>query len=190
MVLASRRPDSCATADEAGTRGRHRCPQAAGRKGPGRRRGRRAPTQGHGSNTLVRFVCHRHRDDDVGGHRIRHAAGEKLRSHGLAAGQLTVLFHTNLHKRKAPQHHASRRVSLHPMTADSLELLAAARRGVERDDAMAMATAMRGSCSTIWSPPSSGPSRCQVGPPRRAWLMKAMDAVNGRFGNFTLVPAA
>ena len=57
--------------------------------------------------------------------------GEKLRSHGLVAGQLTVFFHTNPHRRDLPQYHGSRRLSLHPMTADSLELIAAARRGVE-----------------------------------------------------------
>ncbi len=58
-------------------------------------------------------------------------AGEKLRSHGLVAGQLTIFFHTNKHKRERPQYGAQRRIRLHPMTADSLELLAAARRGGE-----------------------------------------------------------
>jgi len=55
-------------------------------------------------------------------------AGEKLRSHGLVAGHLTVFFHTNTHKRDRPQHHGTRRVALHPMTDDSLELLAAGVR--------------------------------------------------------------
>lgn len=52
--------------------------------------------------------------------------GEKLRSHGLVAGQLTVFFHTNKHRRDLPQRQASRRLALHPMTADSLELITAA----------------------------------------------------------------
>ena len=58
-------------------------------------------------------------------------AGEKLRSHGLVAGQLSVFFHTNPHKCEQAQYHGTRRVTLNPMTADSLELLAAARRGLE-----------------------------------------------------------
>ena len=118
-------------------------------------------------------------------------AGEKLRSHGLVAGQLTVFFYTNPHKRQAPQHRASRRVSLQPMTADSLELLSAARRGVEAgwrdghayskagimlDDLVAAALRPR----TLF----------EADPQRRERLMGAMDAVNGRFGKFTLVPAA
>ncbi|MES3057385.1 Y-family DNA polymerase [Sphingomonas faeni] len=56
-------------------------------------------------------------------------AGEKLRQHGLVAGQLTVFFHTNRFKTGAGQYQGARRMALHPMTADSLELLAAARRG-------------------------------------------------------------
>jgi DNA polymerase V len=118
-------------------------------------------------------------------------AGEKLRSHGLVAGQLTVFFHTNKHKRDKPQYAASRRVSLHPMTADSLELLAAARRGVEAawrdgyefskagimlDDLIAADLRPR----TLF----------EVNPERRERLMTALDEVNGRFGKFAAVPAA
>ena len=55
-------------------------------------------------------------------------AGEKLRSHGLVAARLTVFFHTNRFKPDAPQFGASRLVALHPMTNDSLELIAAGRR--------------------------------------------------------------
>ena len=58
-------------------------------------------------------------------------AGEKLRSHGLVAARLTVFFHTNRHKPDRPQYAGSRAVALHPMTSDSLELIAAARRGAE-----------------------------------------------------------
>ncbi len=59
-------------------------------------------------------------------------AGEKLRSHGLVAARLTTFFHTNRHKPDRPQYGASRMVTLHPMTNDSLELIAAARRGAEK----------------------------------------------------------
>ena len=118
-------------------------------------------------------------------------AGEKLRSHGLVAGQLTVFFHTNPHKRQAPQHRASRRVSLQPMTADSLELLAAARRGVEagwRDGhAYSKAGIMLDDLVAAEQRPRT---LFEADPQRRARLMEAMDAVNGRFGKLTLVPAA
>ena len=56
-------------------------------------------------------------------------AGEKLRNHGLVAAHLAVFFHTNRHKPERPQCGASRLVNLHPMTSDSFELIAAARRG-------------------------------------------------------------
>lgn len=116
-------------------------------------------------------------------------AGEKLRSHGLVAGQLTVFFHTNRHRRDSPQHHGSRRLALHPMTDDSLELLAAARRGVEaawRDGfAYTKAGVMLDDLVTTEQRPRilfEG----DVG--RRARLMTALDEVNGRFGRFTAVP--
>jgi len=50
---------------------------------------------------------------------------------GRWGGWLTVFFHTNRHKPDRPQYGASRMTSLHPMTNDSLELIAAARRGAE-----------------------------------------------------------
>nr|WP_277924239.1 Y-family DNA polymerase [Sphingomonas sp. CROZ-RG-20F-R02-07] len=118
-------------------------------------------------------------------------AGEKLRSHGLVAGQLTVFFHTNPHKRDRPQHHASRRVTLHPMSADSLELLAAARRGVEaawRDGfAYTKAGIMLDDLVAVELRPRT---LFECDAERRVRLMTALDEVNGRFGRFTAVPAA
>ncbi|MEJ8631433.1 hypothetical protein P0F65_19860 [Sphingomonas sp. I4] len=45
---------------------------------------------------------------------------------------MTAFFHTNKHKPDRPQYAGSRAVTLHPMTSDSLELIAAARRCAER----------------------------------------------------------
>ena len=59
-------------------------------------------------------------------------AGEKLREHGLVAARMMVFFHTNKHQPDRPQYAARRSLNLHPMTQDSLELIAAARRGVEQ----------------------------------------------------------
>jgi DNA polymerase V len=45
---------------------------------------------------------------------------------------LTAFFHTNKHKPDRPQHGGSRMVTLHAMTNDSFELIAAARLGAEK----------------------------------------------------------
>ena len=118
-------------------------------------------------------------------------AGEKLRSHGLVAARLTVLFHTNRHKPDRRQYAASRGVALHPMTSDSLELIAAARRGAESawrdgygytkagimfDDLIAAELRPR----TLFEGDTE----------RRTRLMGALDDINGRYGRFTAVPAA
>ncbi len=118
-------------------------------------------------------------------------AGEKLRSHGLVAGQITVFFHTNPHKRDRPQHHGSRRLSLHPMTDDSLELLAAARRGVEAAWRDGHAYTKAGIMLDDLVPADLRPRTLFEGDvERRGRLMTALDEVNGRFGRFTAVPGA
>ena len=58
-------------------------------------------------------------------------AAEKLRQHGLVAGTLTALFHTNRHKPDRPQPGASRTTKLFGMSNDTLDLVKAARRCVE-----------------------------------------------------------
>ena len=117
-------------------------------------------------------------------------AGEKLRSHGLVAGQLTVFFHTNRHKRDRPQHHGSRRLSLQPMTDDSLELLAAARRGVEAAWRDGFAYTQAGVMLDALVAAGQRPRTLFEGDvERRSRLMMAMDEVNSRFGRFTAVPA-
>jgi DNA polymerase V len=118
-------------------------------------------------------------------------AGEKLRSHGLVAGQLTVFFHTNPHKRDRPQHHGNRRMTLHPMTGDSLELLAAARRGVEAAWRDGFAYTKAGIMLDDLVAAELRPKTLFEGDvDRRTRLMTALDEVNGRFGRFTAVPAA
>jgi DNA polymerase V len=118
-------------------------------------------------------------------------AGEKLRSHGLVAGQIMVFFHTNPHKRDRPQHHGSRRMSLHPMTDDSLELLAAARRGVEAAWRDGHAYTKAGIMLDDLVPADLRPRTLFEGDvERRGRLMTALDEVNGRFGRFTAVPGA
>ena len=118
-------------------------------------------------------------------------ACEKLRRHGLVAARLTAFFHTNRHRPDRPQYSASRTIALHPMTSDTLELLAAARRaaesawrdghlynkaGVILDDLVAAELRPR----TLF----------ETDPERRERLMTAIDAVNDRFGRFTAVTGA
>ena len=55
-------------------------------------------------------------------------AAEKLRQHGLVAGTMTVFFHTNRHRPDRPQYAGSRTTRLAPMSSDTLDLVAAARR--------------------------------------------------------------
>ncbi len=118
-------------------------------------------------------------------------AGEKLRQHGLVAARLTAFFHTNRHKPERPQYAGSRTVTLHPMTNDSLELIAAARRGAERawrdgyaytkagimlDDLVAADMRPR----TLFEDDTG----------KRDRLMSALDEINGRYGKWTAVTAS
>lgn len=121
-------------------------------------------------------------------------AAEKLRQHGLVAGTLTVFFHTNRHRPDRPQYAGSRSTRLTPMTSDTLELVAAAKRcasvawpkigekayrftkaGVMLDDLLPTEDRPR----TLFDAPSRSPA-----------LMQALDQVNGRFGKKTLVLAS
>ncbi|MBK9005197.1 MAG: Y-family DNA polymerase [Sphingomonadales bacterium] len=119
-------------------------------------------------------------------------AGEKLRQHGLVAGRMTVFFHTNRHKPDRPQHSASRTVSLHPMTADSFELVGAVRRIVERawrdGFAYTKAGVMLEELVAACDRPRTLFEDIEAGE-RQQRLLGALDEINGRFGRFTAVPA-
>ncbi|MBD8701624.1 Y-family DNA polymerase [Sphingomonas sp. CFBP 13714] len=117
-------------------------------------------------------------------------AGEKLRMHGLVAGRLTAFFHTNRNRPDRPQYGGSRTVTLHPMSNDSFELIAAARRVAEKawrddyaytkagillDDLLAEAERPR----TLFEADMA----------KRDRLMGALDAINDKFGTWTAVTA-
>ncbi|MGH7020018.1 MAG: DUF4113 domain-containing protein, partial [Brevundimonas sp.] len=120
-------------------------------------------------------------------HAVR--AGEKLRRHQRAAPQLQVFYLTSRH-RDGPQRSVSSVETFPVATNDSLILSAAAGRlarrlwadgylyakaGVMLDGLIAPAHA----ALDLWSQPD----------PRREDLMRAMDAVNLRFGRHALAPA-
>jgi hypothetical protein len=54
-------------------------------------------------------------------------AAEKLRGHGLVAGQLRTFLHTDPHE-DGPRHHGARSIRLVPMSDDTRQLVAAAGR--------------------------------------------------------------
>lgn len=117
-------------------------------------------------------------------------AGEKLRQHGLVAARLTAFFHTNRHKPDRPQYRASRMVTLSPMTNDSLELIAAARRGAERVWRDGYAYTKAGILLDELVGEDLRPlTLFEEGGEKRARLMTALDDINGRFGKWTAVTA-
>jgi nucleotidyltransferase/DNA polymerase involved in DNA repair len=118
-------------------------------------------------------------------------AGEKLRSHGLVAGRLTAFFHTNRHKPDRPQYAGSRTMSLHPMTSDSLELIAAAKRGAERAWRDGYAYTKAGVMLDDLVAADLRPRTLfEEGTEKRDRLMNAIDEINGRFGKFAAVTAS
>lgn len=119
-------------------------------------------------------------------------AAEKLRQHGLVAGTLTVFFHTNRHRPDRPQYAGSRSTRLTPMSSDTVEMVAAAKRcalaawprigsyaftkaGVMLDDLLPIEDRPR----TLFEASSRPPA-----------LMSALDEINARFGKKTLVLAS
>jgi DNA polymerase V len=118
-------------------------------------------------------------------------AGEKLRSHGLVAARLTAFFHTNRHKPERPQHAGSRTVTLHPMTDDSLELIAAARRGAARAWRDGYAYTKAGIMLDDLVAADMRPKTLfEADGDKRARLMGALDEINGRYGKWTAVTAS
>lgn len=120
-------------------------------------------------------------------------AGEKLRQHGLVAGRLTTFFHTNRFKPERPQYSAGRAVTLHPMTSDSFELISAARRAVERCWRDGYGFTKAGVMLEQLDDAALRPRTLfedEDSRAKRERLMDAIDAVNGRYGKMTIVPAA
>lgn len=120
-------------------------------------------------------------------HAVR--AGEKLRRHNRAAPQLQVFFFTSRH-RDGPQRSVWGVQTFPVATSDSLALSAAAGRlarnlwadGYHYAKAGVMLDGLidpKDAALDLWSQPD----------PRREELMRAMDAVNLRFGRHALAPA-
>ncbi|MEG8044945.1 Y-family DNA polymerase [Sphingomonas aerolata] len=117
-------------------------------------------------------------------------AGEKLRMHGLVAGRLTAFFHTNRNRPDRPQYGGSRTVTLHPMSSDSFELIAAARRAAERAWRDGYAYTKAGILLDDLVPEAERPRTLfEADTAKRYRLMGALDAINAKFGTWTAVTA-
>lgn len=133
------------------------------------------------------------RFDTMMGALSQHAmrAGEKLRQHGLVAARITIFFHTNRHRVDLPQLSVSRSTSLHPMSDDSLELIAAARHCASQAWRDGFAFTKAGILLDDLLPASHRPRTLfEADTEKRSRLMAALDEVNGRFGKFTAVTAS
>ena len=119
-------------------------------------------------------------------------AGEKLRQHGLVAGRLTIFYQTSPHRPDLPQHSASASCGLSPMTSDGLELLARARmlaaRRWRRDGAHAYVKAGV-LLDDLVAEELRPRTLFEDGDDRRNRLMAAIDAINDRYGKWSIVPA-
>jgi DNA polymerase V len=117
-------------------------------------------------------------------------AGEKLRMHGLVAGRLTAFFHTNRNRPDRPQYGGSRTVALHPMSSDSFDLIAAARRAAEKAWRDGYAYTKAGILLDDLLPEAERPRTLfEADTAKRDRLMGALDAINGKFGSWTAVTA-
>lgn len=118
-------------------------------------------------------------------------AAEKLRQHGLVAGTLTVFFHTNRHRQDRPQYAGFRTTRLTPMSSDTFELVAAAKRCAivawPKATSQSYAFTKAGIMLDDLLPFEHRPRTLFDGPTRSPALMTALDTVNDRFGKKTMV---
>ena len=115
-------------------------------------------------------------------------AGARLRSHSLQACAMQVFLQTNPFKPSEPQHTPAASFAIEP-TADSLALIGSAVRAAQRlwrpgyrytKAGIILIDLQAGQAASLF------PTR---DPARSATLMRALDAVNARYGRDTLRPA-
>lgn len=121
-------------------------------------------------------------------------AAEKLRQHELVAGTLTVFFHTNRHRPDRPQYAGTRSTRLTPMSSDTFELVAAAKRCAiaawPKTCTQSYAFTKAGVMLDDLLPTDDQPRTLFDKPRKSPTLMAALDAVNARFGKKTMVLAS
>ena len=122
-------------------------------------------------------------------------AAEKLRQHGLVAGNLTVFFHTNRHRQDRPQYAGSKSTRLTPMSSDTFDLVGAAKRCAlaawPKIGAESYEFTKAGIMLDDLLPYEERPlTLFDVQREQSPTLMQALDEVNGRFGKKTMVLAS
>lgn len=121
-------------------------------------------------------------------------AGEKLRRQGLSARLLTVFVETSKYAGPPPPYSFSAQLTLPVATDDTLTLVQAAERGLERIWRPGRRYVKAGVVLDGLERAGAGPQATlfgDVGPtPERAGLMRALDALNGRYGAGTVKVAA
>lgn len=119
-------------------------------------------------------------------------AGEKLRRHGFETSHLAVFMHTSKFNHTDPAHSGSRTVHLPESSADTLELITAAKRGARAVFREGYGYVKAGIIMDDLIRAGSGARPLFEGRNREksTRLMAAIDSVNGKFGRGALVPAA
>jgi DNA polymerase V len=119
-------------------------------------------------------------------------AAEKLRGQGLAAGRITVFAHTNRFRPDEPQYEAVQQVALPVATSDTAKLIAAARRGLGAFYRPGYRYKKAGILLLELVPASSvqGGLFDAADTPASYARMRAVDALNRRFGRDTVTFAA
>ncbi len=118
-------------------------------------------------------------------------AGEKLRRHGLVATAMQVFVLTNRFSKSDPQYANQTTFDIEP-TADTFALIAGATRAADRLWRNGYRYAKAGVVLLDLASVSSQPADLMPtrDPVRSANAMRALDAINRRFGRGTLRPAA
>lgn len=119
-------------------------------------------------------------------------AAEKLRRHGLETTHLSVFMHTSPFRRTEPGHSSSKTVHLPEASADTLELVRAARSGARAVFREGMRYIKAGVMMDDLILAGSGPRPLFEASDRARSdrLRDALDAINGRFGRGALEPAS
>ena len=121
-------------------------------------------------------------------------AGEKLRRQGLSARLLTVFVEISKYAGPPPPYSFSSQLTLPVATDDTLTLGQAAQRGLERIWRPGRRYVKAGVVLDGLERAGAGPQATLFGDlgtsPERAGLMRALDALNGRYGTGTVKVAA
>ena len=119
-------------------------------------------------------------------------AGEKLRRNNLEAAHMAVFMHTSRFNERDPSHSAQTTVNLPEASADTMDLIRAAQRGVRKIFRDGFRYAKAGIIMDDLIPARSAARSLFDARDRdhSDRLMSALDAVNARFGRGALVPAA